>query len=147
VLIVLTVNIQSVYGYGWGYKKTNDNKAPDVGKYGTIIENHQAIYLDNSGDKDIYLTFDNGYEQGFTEHVLDVLNEEDVPATFFVTGHYVKTAPELVRRMVDDGHIIGNHSYTHPDCTTMAKAAVEAELVKLEQVVADVSDQKELKYL
>src|SRR5699024_2072456 len=108
---------------------------------------YDAIYLDDSGDKHIYLTFDNGYEQGFTEQVLDVLEEEDVPATFFVTGHYVKTAPELIKRMVDDGHIIGNHSNSHPDFTIMSQRAVEQELVTLEKAVADISDQKEMVYV
>src|SRR5699024_12309635 len=65
--------------------------------------------------KDIYLTFDNGYEAGYTTDILDILLEEDVPATFFVTGHYVEQEPKLIKRMVEDGHIIGNHSYHHPD--------------------------------
>lgn len=147
IIFTFIIHIPVGFSYGWGYKKTNDNTPPDVGKYGDVIKNHNAIYIDDSGDKHLYLTFDNGYEQGFTEQVLDVLKEENVPATFFVTGHYVKTAPDLVARMVNEGHIVGNHSYSHPDFTTMSKQAVEAELNKLEQAVADVSDQKEIKYL
>lgn len=145
--MMFLINIPTAYGYGWGYKKTNDNKAPDVGTYGDLIKNHHAIYIDDSNDKDLYLTFDNGYEQGFTEQVLDILKEENVPATFFVTGHYVKTSPHIVERIAQEGHILGNHSYSHPDFTTMSKDAVEKELTKLEKAVAAVSEQKELKYL
>lgn len=134
-------------GYGWGYKKNNDNKLPDIGKYEQMLEEYGAYYADLSGEKNIYLTFDNGYEQGYTEKVLNVLNEEDVPATFFVTGHYVKSEPKLVKRMVDEGHIIGNHSYHHPDFTILSKEKIKEELETLEEAVAEVSDQKELKYL
>ncbi len=134
-------------GYGWGYKKGENNIAPDVGKYKEIIESRDALYIDDQTSNEIYLTFDNGYEQGYTEDVLDVLQQESVPATFFVTGHYVKEEPELINRMVDDGHIIGNHSYYHPDFTTMSKEAIAKELVSLEKAVADISDQKDMHYM
>ena len=137
----------SAYGYGWGYKKGDNNELPDFGKYADIIKEHAAIYADLSGDKVIYFTFDNGYEQGYTAQILDVLKENKVPATFFVTGHYVKSEPELVKRMVDEGHIIGNHSYHHPDFTTMSKDEIKKELDMLEQAVAEVSDQQEMMYL
>src|SRR5699024_11858028 len=85
----------------------------------------------------IYLTFDNGYEEGHTNDVLDVLKEENVPATFFVTGHYVKDQPKLIQRMVKEGHIIGNHSYHHPDFTVISKKSIQEELDSLEKEVAD----------
>ena len=75
------------------------------------------------------------------------LKKESVPATFFVTGHYVETEPELIKRMVNEGHIIGNHSYHHPDFTILTKEAMKKELETLEEAVANVSDQKEIKYL
>lgn len=137
----------NTFGYGWGYKKSTNNQVPEVGKFGDIIENYDAIYVDKSNDKNIYLTFDNGYEQGYTVQVLNILKDENVPATFFVTGHYVKSVPDLVKRMVADGHIIGNHSYSHPDFTTMSKESVKQELTKLEEAVAAITDQKEMKYL
>ncbi len=64
-------------------------------------------------EKRIFLTFDEGYENGNTAGILDVLKEKEVQAVFFVTGHYVKTNPELVQRMIDEGHIVGNHSWGH----------------------------------
>lgn len=78
--------------------------------------------------KNIYVTFDNGYEQGYTDAILDILKKEKVPATFFVTGHYVESAPELIQRMANEGHIIGNHSYTHPDFTTMSKQTIKKRI-------------------
>ena len=149
-ILFVFMSLSPVYaasGYGWGYKKNNDNEKPDVGKYKGILEKYDAYYVDDSNEKNIYLTFDNGYEEGYTEDVLNVLKKESVPATFFVTGHYVKEEPELVKRMVDEGHIIGNHSYHHPDFTIMRKAEIKQELDDLEQAVAEVSDQKELQYL
>lgn len=134
-------------GYGWGYKKNTDNKLPDIGKYKAMLDKYGAYYADESGEKNIYLTFDNGYEEGYTEEILNVLKKENVPAAFFVTGHYVKEEPGLVKRMVSDGHIIGNHSYHHPDFTIMRKQEIKTELEDLEKAVANITDQKQLIYL
>lgn len=134
-------------GYGWGYQKNDDHKVPDIGEYNEVLEKYNAFYADLSGDKDIYLTFDNGYEEGHTSDVLDVLKAENVPATFFVTGHYVKDQPKLIQRMVKEGHIIGNHSYHHPDFTVISKASIQKELDSLEKAVASLTNQKKLQYL
>lgn len=134
-------------GYGWGYKKNQNHEVPEIGKYQEMLQKYGAYYADLSGDKTVYLTFDNGYEEGYTDDILDVLKKEKVPATFFVTGQYVKTSPDLVKRMVDEGHIIGNHSYHHPDFTIMNKEAIQKELEELEEAVAEVSDQDEIIYL
>jgi peptidoglycan-N-acetylmuramic acid deacetylase len=134
-------------GYGWGYKKNSNHEIPDVGKYREILRENGAYYVDESGEKTVYLTFDNGYEQGFTDEILDVLKSEKVPATFFVTGHYVNSATDLIERMVNEGHIIGNHSYHHPDFTTVNKEVMKRELETLEQAVSKVSKQKDIKYV
>lgn len=134
-------------GYGWGYKKNNDHKIPEIGKYEAMLKKHNAYYVDYSGEKNVYLTFDNGYEQGYTDKILDILKFEDVPATFFVTGHYAESEPALIKRMVDEGHIVGNHSYHHPDFTIINQKAIKEELESLEKKVAEISDQKELKFL
>lgn len=146
-LIFVLFNTSTAYGYGWGFKPTSDEKRPDIGKYEQIIENHLAYYAEFTEEKKIYLTFDNGYEQGYTKSILAVLKKFDVPATFFVTGHYVKSEPELVKQMVEDGHIIGNHSYYHPDFTTMSKQAIKKELDMLEDAVANITSQKEMIYV
>lgn len=147
-MLIFTLIPTSIgYGYGWGFKPTDGEKRPDVGKYEEIIKNHLAFYVDFTDEKHIYLTFDNGYEQGYTASILDVLKKHQVPATFFVTGHYVKSEPKLVSRMVEEGHIIGNHSYHHPDFTTMNKNEIKKELDSLQEAVANVSKQKEMIYL
>lgn len=143
----LQLEIKASNGYGWGFKKNTNHEVPDIGAYQDILNKYGAYYADNSGEKNIYLTFDNGYEEGYTDEVLDVLQKEDVPATFFVTGHYVESQPDLIERMVDEGHIVGNHSYHHPDFTVISKESMRKELEDLEEAVAEVSDQKELKYL
>lgn len=134
-------------GYGWGYQRNKNHEIPDIGKYKEMLKKYGAYYADDSGDKVLYLTFDNGYEQGHTADILDVLKEEKVPATFFVTGHYVKEEPELVKRMANEGHIIGNHSYHHPDFSVISKESIKEELDTLEAAVAEITDQKEMQYL
>ena len=74
------------------------------------MEKYDGIYIGNEEKKYIYLTFDEGYEAGYTEQILDVLKENDVKATFFITAHYLNTAEDLVKRMIDEGHIVGNHT-------------------------------------
>ena len=68
-----------------------------------------GIYMGNSTKKYVYLTFDEGFEAGYTEKILDTLKKENVKATFFITAHYVNTASDIVQRMIDEGHIVGNH--------------------------------------
>ncbi|WP_404451439.1 delta-lactam-biosynthetic de-N-acetylase [Virgibacillus necropolis] len=134
-------------GYGWGYKKSTNHEIPEIGKYKRILDKFGAYYVDDSGEKVVYLTFDNGYEQGYTGKILDTLKKENVPATFFVTGHYVESKPDLVKRMVDEGHIVGNHSYHHPDFSIVSKKTMKKELETLEDAVAEITDQKQMKYL
>ena len=96
---------------GWGIKRTDNHEQPDVGAVNkSIIEKYKGICMGNAEKKYIYLTFDNGYEAGYTEKILEVLKQNEVPATFFLTAHYINTQPELVQRMIDEGHIIGNHT-------------------------------------
>ena len=86
-------------------------------------------------EKVLYLTFDAGYENGYTADILDVLAKHKVPAAFFLTGHYVDKNADLVRRMVEDGHIVGNHTMHHPDMSKMAtKEAFAKELQELEEL-------------
>ncbi|WP_010097207.1 delta-lactam-biosynthetic de-N-acetylase [Ornithinibacillus scapharcae] len=146
-LTFLCFSAEKVEAFGWGYKKNLNHEIPDVGKYREILKENGAYYVDDSGDKTLYLTFDNGYEQGFTDEILDVLKKEKVPATFFVTGHYVNSAPDLIKRMVDEGHIIGNHSYHHPDFTILTKDVMKRELETLENAVAKASKQDDIKYV
>ena len=98
----------------WGIKRNDNHEQPDVGSENRkILEENNGICLGNKENKTIYLTFDEGYEAGYTSQILEILKENDVKATFFLTAHYVNTQPELVQQMIDEGHIIGNHT---PKC-------------------------------
>ncbi|KAB8129367.1 delta-lactam-biosynthetic de-N-acetylase [Gracilibacillus oryzae] len=137
----------SAASYGWGYKKATDHQPPEVGKYKAILDKYNSIYLDPSGDKHVYLTFDNGYEAGFTEQILDVLKKENVPATFFLTGHYVEDKPDLVKRMLKEGHIIGNHSDTHRDFTKLSKEELKEDIEILTNKLKKVDKDAVVQYV
>jgi delta-lactam-biosynthetic de-N-acetylase len=100
---------------GWGLGKAQDEEGHPLDavnaqeKYGI----YNALFLGEE-ENTIYLTFDEGYENGYTESILDTLQEKDVKAVFFLTGYYAKSQPELVQRMIDEGHVIGNHTASHP---------------------------------
>ena len=95
----------------WGIKRNDNHEQPDVGSENRkILEENNGICLGNKDNKTIYLTFDEGYEAGYTSEILKILKENDVKATFFLTAHYVNTQEDLVKQMIDEGHIIGNHT-------------------------------------
>ncbi len=98
----------------WGIKREDNHEQPDLGKVNLeLIQKYNGIAMGNSEKKYVYLTFDNGYEAGYTGKILDVLKENEVPATFFITAHYLNTASDLVERMIKEGHII-RKSYSKP---------------------------------
>ena len=93
------------------------------------LKKYDAYYIGSADEKVIYLTFDCGYENGYTDTILDALKKHTVPATFFVVGHYVTSAPQQVKRMVAEGHTVGNHTYHHPDMSAISdKSAFKKEM-------------------
>ncbi|ENH97995.1 polysaccharide deacetylase [Gracilibacillus halophilus YIM-C55.5] len=146
-LFFLLIQPFELYGYGWGFNKKGNHQQPDIGVYQEILDQYNSYYVDPTGDKDIYLTFDNGYEAGFTEQILDVLKEKQVPATFFLTGHYVDDQPQLVKRMVNEGHIIGNHSNGHKDFTSISKETFVNDVESLTEKVEALSDKAVVQYI
>lgn len=132
---------------GWGIKRNNNHEQPDVGKENrNILEESKGICLGNSEDKTIYLTFDEGYEAGYTSRILDILKENDVKATFFLTAHYVNTQEELVQRMIDEGHIIGNHTVNHKSMPDLSEEEIKKEVMDLHQVIYEKFNY-EMKYI
>jgi len=94
---------------GWGIKRAENHAQPDLGaKNLELINENNDMAMGNPEDKYVYLTFDNGYEAGYTAKILDILKENNVKAAFFITGHYLNTASDLVERMINEGHIVGN---------------------------------------
>lgn len=118
--------------YGFGVKKNTEHKQPDIGIYKGILDSVGGIYVGDKDKKNIYLTFDCGYENGYTEKILDVLKEKNVNATFFLTGHYIDSAKDLVLRMKEEGHILANHSNLHKNITTLNRGQIEEEIKGLE---------------
>ncbi|WP_442600286.1 delta-lactam-biosynthetic de-N-acetylase [Neobacillus sp. D3-1R] len=154
VFLLICSNIQIAHAENanapihWGFKKSKDGNGADAGKVlEKILEKHSAFYKGDPDKKYLYLTFDNGYENGYTEQILDVLKKEKVPATFFVTGHYLESADDIVQRMVDEGHIIGNHSWYHPDLTKVSDERLKEELEKVRAETEAITGQKGMAYL
>ncbi len=115
---------------GWGFRRM-DPRPEFTAEQTSEMETFGCYYM-GEDDKSLYLTFDEGYENGYTGQILDVLKEKQVPAAFFVTGPYLKTETELVRRMVDEGHIVGNHSVNHPSLPDLSDEEIEKELYDLD---------------
>ncbi len=109
--MLISANVLSNKKIGWGIKRQDNHQQPDLGRNNKeIIDKYSAIAMGNSTDKYVYLTFDEGYEAGYTPRILEVLKQNNVKATFFLTAHYINTQEELVRQMIKEGHIIGNHT-------------------------------------
>ena len=107
----------------WGLGFGDSGKRPTGNSSAEELAKYNAYYVCDSDEKKIYLTFDCGYENGNTEAILDALKKHNAPATFFVVGHYLESAPDLVKRMVAEGHTVGNHTYHHPDMSKISDAA------------------------
>ena len=131
--------------YGWGLKK-NVNAPPDVpDSIKTMMDTYDAFYLDTTPHS-LYLTFDEGYENGYTAKILDVLKENNVKAAFFVTGPYLEKEEALVRRMFDEGHIVGNHTVHHPSMPQLdSTEKVAEEITELQKMCKEKYGQ-EMKY-
>lgn len=132
---------------GWGIKRNDNHNQPDVGaKNKEILDKYKGLCLGNSGSKNVYLTFDEGYEAGYTEKILEILKQNDVKATFFITAHYVNTQPDLVKKMIDDGHIVGNHTVNHKSMPTLSLDKIKDEVMNLHTSIYEKFNY-EMKYI
>jgi peptidoglycan-N-acetylmuramic acid deacetylase len=135
--------------YHFGFKRSVNGQLPSINEEGfkPILQKHEAIFLGDTTQKELYLTFDNGYENGLTPRILDTLKAKNVPAIFFVTGQYIKDQPELLKRMVAEGHLIGNHSWSHPDMSAISADRIKEELDRVKSEVIPLTGQAEMEYL
>ena len=124
----------------WGLSFRQEG-APPIGTAGKDqLAQYDAAYIGNTGEKVLYLTFDAGYENGCTEKILDVLKKQEVRAAFFLVGNYIEKNADLVRRMVQEGHIVGNHTMHHPDMSAITdKTAFAKELQDLETLYKETT--------
>lgn len=116
----------------WGLSFQEDGKPPVADADREELAKNSAYYLDDTQEKVLYLTFDCGFENGNTPLILDALKKHNAKAAFFVVGHFVEKNPDLIKRMAEEGHIVGNHSYHHPDMSQMGKEEFAKELGELE---------------
>lgn len=131
----------------WGLSFSKKGSPPNANVTSEELKKYGAYYIGDTNKKVIYLTFDAGYENGYTIKILDVLKKHNVPATFFIVGNYIKTSPDLVKRMIEEGHHVGNHTFSHPNMSKMAsKDAFRKELEDLEHVFEKATGQKMIKY-
>lgn len=131
----------------WGLSFQTEGEPPVTGVPEDELQKYDAHYLGNTEDKTIYLTFDCGYESGDTPAILDALKKHNVSATFFVVGNFIEDNPDLVKRMVKEGHTIGNHTYTHPDMSQIASVeAFEKELSQVESLYQNLIGEEMPKY-
>lgn len=152
VVIALAVSVSvfasSALSTGsWGLSFRQEG-APPIGNAGKDqLRQYQAAYIGNTNEKVLYLTFDAGYENGCTAKILDTLKEKQVPAAFFLVGNYIRQSPDLVRRMVAEGHTVGNHTMHHYDMSRLSdKAAFAKELTDLEALYKETVGQELPKY-
>jgi len=140
---VLTINIAALAaGSNWGLSFKAKGQSPTGNASSEYLKKYDAFYLGDTSKKVIYLTFDAGYESGHTAPILDTLKKHGVSATFFLVGHYMTTAPDLVKRMVNEGHTVGNHSHSHPDMSAADAATFKKELELLETLFKETTGQE-----
>ncbi len=138
VSVSTTIYATQNWGLGFGESgtvPTGNTSAKELAEY-------DAYYYKDTTEKEIFLTFDAGFENGNTPAILDALKNQNVKATFFLVGNYLETEPDLVKRMIEEGHIVGNHSYTHPDMTQKDEDGFVAELTQLETLYEEITGKK-----
>lgn len=132
---------------GWGIKREDNHKQPNLGaKNKELIDKYSGLAMGNSEKKYIYLTFDEGYEAGYTPQILQILKENDVKATFFLTAHYLNTQPDLIKQMIDEGHIVGNHTVNHKSMPSLSDEQVNSEVMDLHKSMYE-KFKYEMKYI
>ncbi len=133
----LTVSADASWGLSYQTEIPTGNASAEQ------LAGYNALYLGNTAEKTIYLTFDAGYENGYTASILDTLKKHHVSATFFLVGNFLSTSPDLVKRMVSEGHTVGNHTMTHPDMSAIAdETAFKKELSDLESLYRNITGEE-----
>ena len=149
LLILMAFNFISATSYSFEYKLVPENaelnwyfvnrgndQIPECPKESAeFLDTYDAYYVGDTENKIIYLTFDEGYEAGYTEKFLEILKKNEVKATFFITAHYVNTQPDLVKKMLDDGHIVGNHTVNHKSMPDLSNEQIKEEVMNLHKSV------------
>ena len=132
---------------GWGLSFQEEGKRPAGNASIDDLKQYNAYYASDTDQKIIYLTFDAGYENGNTPAILDALKKHQAPAVFFVVGNFIKDNPDLIRRILAEGHIIGNHTMTHPDLPQISSMdAFQKELQDVEELYTSLTGEAMTKF-
>lgn len=131
----------------WGLSFREKGKSPVGNATPEYLKKYNSYYIGDCKENIIYLTFDAGFENGYTTSILDTLKKHDVKAAFFLVGNYIEKNKELVKRMVEEGHIVGNHTYNHPDMSKISDMeSFKKEINSLEELYKETTGQEMLKY-
>ena len=131
----------------WGLSFRTEGQPPVGPANAAVLKGYDGAFLGDTTEKVIYLTFDAGYENGCTGKILDILKKHEVKAAFFLVGNYLEKNADLVRRMAEEGHIVGNHTMHHPDMSKITDmTAFRKELEDLEKLYFDITGQQMPKY-
>lgn len=143
---VLPVSNVIENGENWGLGFGESGTQPTGTESPEVMKKYNAFYIGSGDKKEIYLTFDCGYENGNTPAILDALKKHKVKATFFVVGHFLKENEDLVKRMVKEGHTVGNHTYNHPNIVGMDKEKFANEVGQVEEIYKSITGKNMTKY-
>ena len=142
-----TQTVSASAAENWGLSFQEEGRPPVANASFQELAAYNACYAEDTEEKRLYLTFDAGYENGNTPAILDALKKHQAPAAFFVVGNFLETSPDLVRRMVEEGHIVGNHTYHHPDMSQISSLeSFEEELASLEELFYSITGEEMAKY-
>ena len=131
----------------WGLSFQEEGKRPVGNATIEELSRYNAFYAENTEEKKIYLTFDAGYENGNTPAILDALKKHEAPATFFVVGNFISENQELIKRMEAEGHIVGNHTMTHPDMSKIStQESFQKELSGVEDIYKEITGKEMTKF-
>lgn len=133
-------------GNDWGIYYDETVKRVIANETADYLAQFDSWYIGCEEEKVVYLTFDAGYENSFTAPILDILKKHEAPAAFFLVGTYIRDNPELVKRMTAEGHIVGNHTMSHPNMTKLDMAAFKKELAQVEDIYRSVMGEEISRY-
>ena len=137
----------SVQSASWGLSFHEEGKRPAGNATIDDLKQYNAYYASDTDEKILYLTFDAGYENGNTPAILDALKKHQAPAVFFAVGNFIKDNPDLIKRMITEGHIVGNHTMTHPDMSQISSMeSFQKELEGVEELYTSATGEPMTKF-
>ena len=137
----------SVQSASWGLSFQEEGKRPAGNATIDDLKQYNAYYASDTDEKILYLTFDAGYENGNTPAILEALKKHQAPAVFFAVGNFIKDNPDLIKRMITEGHIVGNHTMTHPDMSKIStQESFQKELAGVEDIYKEITGKEMTKF-